>query len=103
MQYNKDNFFNGTYAEFEWSGGFQTVEEIFAKFGRPDFISNSGTMYWYWDDGVTRIPTDTEHWNKVGSCIWRQDFYMDDFSSDYNFIAGFCEWGNFKPLRKTSI
>ncbi|MFI4848407.1 MAG: hypothetical protein ACIAZJ_04880 [Gimesia chilikensis] len=47
----------------------------------PDFESESGSQYWYSDNGVIRY---SGHWGKVSTCDWRCD------SS-----CGFCEWNSF--------
>ena len=57
---------------------------------KPDFVSPSGSRYWYTPKGVYR---QSSHWGVVGTCIWvvtrqpripREDVY-----------TGFCKWENF--------
>lgn len=63
MAYNQDNFFSNTMA------AFQRCESP----DRPaDYESNSGSKYWYGDEGVIR---ESDHWGTgIASCDW----YLDD-------------------------
>jgi len=35
--------------------------------GQPDFVSDSGSSYWYMNGGVVRV---SNHWGHVASCFW---------------------------------
>lgn len=56
---------------------------------KPDFISNSGSQYWYTDKGVIRY---SDHWLTVASCFW----YIKDHYTSTIECAGFCKWEDFK-------
>ncbi len=56
----------------------------------PDYISSSGSKYWYENDGVIR---ESDHFGKVSSCEWtlnNADFYSDNTSA-----VGFCSLNAF--------
>lgn len=83
--YTKNNFMNGTVALFI------KTEKPNCK---PDYISNSGSEYWYTEKGVYR---SSNHWDEIGTCYWNlvdsnYKWIYDEFE-----ICGFAEWSNFKP------
>ena len=64
MSYNESNFFNATAAVFDLCE--QPERE-------PDYISGSGSEYWYINGGVVR---KSNHWgDAIASCAW----YVRDF------------------------
>lgn len=111
MQYNKDNFYKDTQADFV-SCDVPTRE--------PDYYSNSDSRYWYTDEGVYRL-SDHFGWG-VGSCNWTLDgcgygYGMHtyfDFEEGCNktderrvyqwhendYVCGFCPWASFTEKRK---
>lgn len=69
--FNKDNFFMGT--EAEWN-------PVLAPTIEPDYISNSGSAYWYSKNGVIR---ESNHW---GSGIKSTDWYMKGDREQSSFM-----------------
>ncbi len=75
--FNKDNFMLGTFADFKKCKRPKTD---------PDFVSDSGSKYWYVDDGVIRA---SSHWGPgIRTCDWYFEgkkrnaiaiLYKDDF------------------------
>lgn len=83
---NKDNFYLNTFARF-FSVGLGSVPS------RPcDYVSASGSMYWYENDGVYRL---SDHWGHVASCYWP--------IIGGRAIVGFCKWANFKDATPEEI
>ena len=100
--YNEFNFFKVTKATFK---GRKRPRR------KPDYISNSGSKYWYTKKGVIR---DSYHWSaitpyyikdkytgrwyngyrkecgKVASCHWV-------LKSNETNGCGFCPWDKFRP------
>tara|TARA_R110002111_G_scaffold100975_1_gene156356 strand:- start:1515 stop:2024 length:510 start_codon:yes stop_codon:yes gene_type:complete len=74
MSVAKDNFYLATTATFKSC-------EIPKR--KPDYISASGSKYWYCKSGVIR---HSDHWDQVASCYWF-----------CNSSCGFCKWGDFTP------
>ena len=55
----------------------------------PDFVSESGSEYWYTQDGVYR---QSNHWGgKIATCSW-----FIDGESSHSIITGFCAWDAFR-------
>jgi hypothetical protein len=95
---NKDNFHKSTIANFK------TVESVPKR--KPDFISNSGSKYWYEENGVFR---ESDHWGAgIKSCDW---FLNGEFSHSHEwsfvsidgtsvrvdkpFVTGFAKYNDF--------
>ena len=86
MTYTSRNYYMGT-------------EAIFDRCERPnrpaDYVSESGSAYWYGDDGVIR---ESDHWGyEVASCNW----YLgeNDGMSAWAWegtACGFCAWADFE-------
>ena len=56
---NEDNFFDNTVALFN---------EVDKPNRKPDFISLSGSKYWYYKKGLIR---GADHWgNRIANCSW---------------------------------
>jgi len=84
----KENFFLNTEANFS---SCETPERA------PDYVSKSGSVYWYTDEGVVRA---ADHWLGVASCKWTldgADEYAVNLAADKkeSAVAGFCEWSGF--------
>ena len=62
---------------------------------KPDYISESGSMYWYTDDGVYR---NSDHWGGVATCSWHLDGTV---WPDWNRRTGFCHWDDFRGTTKS--
>ena len=57
-----DNFFDDTFADFN------KIRNKEIPHRKPDFISNSGSKYWYEEDTVYR---ESNHWGRtIASCNW---------------------------------
>jgi hypothetical protein len=54
--------------------------------GDPAFVSNSGSSYWYTEDGVIRT---SDHWGTVATCRWTLDGGDAFFDAP---VAAFCRW-----------
>ena len=83
--YSSDNFYMGT--EASWEDAEEPEREA-------DYVSDSGSAYWYTEGGVFR---KSNHWGyEVASCDW---FLGDDESSwedSHGIRCGFCPWDGFK-------
>lgn len=82
----RETFYKGTSAQFSQCAPPATA---------PDFISPSGSKYWYLEDGVIR---SSDHWGNVSTCRW-----LLEGASTYTlpleenpFYTGFCPWESFK-------
>ena len=64
-KYNKDNFFENTYGVFKQLPLNNKELDITSN---PDFISNSGSKYWYVGNKLYRY---ANHWDRVASCFWK--------------------------------
>lgn len=91
---NKDNFFVATKAT--WKG-------VKAPKRTPDYISNSGSEYWYTPQGVYR---KSDHWShiyinnkywygctRVATCYWtlKLKYRVDSYD-----LCGFTSWDHFR-------
>lgn len=111
MKYNQDNFFNCTKANW--------IEKQ-APNRSADYVSPSGSCYWYTEKGVYRF---SDHWShikdtkrnyiggckRINSCYWtlrligkKIDYsqlyekYVIRYKKYNDFYVGFCSWDNFK-------
>lgn len=86
MTYSSKNFYMGTEATFE------ACERPSRE---ADYTSESGSAYWYSEDGVIR---ESDHWGyEVASCNWylgEADGISSWASSDVR--CGFCAWEGFE-------
>jgi hypothetical protein len=77
---NKDNF-------------YKSSKTVFTSCARPesapDYVSDSGSEYWYSEDGVIRF---ADHWGYVASCEW----YLDDFNILWTEGTGYASWESFE-------
>lgn len=80
MKANKGNFFVATEAKFK---------ECKTPNRTPDYVSESGSEYWYTRRGVIRR---SNHWNWVASCTW--EYEGKGLSGELR--TGFCKWRKFK-------
>jgi hypothetical protein len=59
----------------------------------PDYVSDSGSEYWYTEDGVIRY---SNHWGShVGYCNWYFGYNDIDSWEWEGYKAGYCAWSNF--------
>lgn len=85
-KYDKDNFYFYTKANFK---------EIEIPIGNPDYTSNSGSQYYYSENGIIRV---SNHWGySIASCEW-----LLNKSCSSELKAGYCDWNafNFKYLKE---
>lgn len=59
QQTNRDNFYTWTSADFRYRKTRPSR--------RPDYVSKSGSAYWFTVRGVVR---GSDHWGYVASCDW---------------------------------
>lgn len=90
----KDNFFQKTYACFKKCKKPNT---------KPDYKSESGSMYWYTDRGVYRLSC---HWDGVSTCFWEIDAEYSEYIHIINetrpydrAVCGFCKWDEFYEIK----
>lgn len=85
---NKDNFYISTYASFTKLNDTPNR--------KADFVSSSGSKYWYTDEGVIR---QSDHWTEdIRSCSWLledEEIASDFINPDFTAI-GFCAWNDFQ-------
>ncbi|MEM6686441.1 MAG: hypothetical protein AAF617_11715 [Bacteroidota bacterium] len=84
LNYHKQNFFKNTYCVFK-AVALQTLQDQ-----TPDFVSRSGSQYFYTSDGVYRI---SSHWGRAASCRWRLQVALDNHTNGIQ--AGFAKWTDF--------
>ena len=103
MKYNKDNYFIESY------GIFKQIKS--APKREPDFISNTGSKYWYFDNKIIR---ESDHWSgffeghsknpyggciRVSTCKWYLRLASIN-KETYEDYVGEIEW---KKLKKATI
>jgi hypothetical protein len=81
MNIDRNNFFQGTVADFTSCAPPQ---------GDPDYVSDSGSRYWYRDTGVIR---QSDHWSWVANCLW-----LCNGGAPTVLSTGFCAWSDFRPM-----
>ena len=89
-KFNKDTFHTNTKCAF--------MQAITPE-REPDFVSDSGSTYWYEKDGVFR---QADHWgNDIGSCNWALRDYDDSgWDFDGGLVTGYAKWSWFKDLEE---
>ena len=77
----------------------------------PDYISESGSKYWYTEAGVVRC---SDHWGRVASCAWQLDVCLVEADTFYWWyrthgvydapderylkdVYAFADWDSFEP------
>ena len=110
----KDNYYTSTYAKFV---------ECATPRRKPDYISSSGSKYWYTKTGVIR---KSDHWSlyyrsypdktcfttsvylhavPIASCIWTLQLKNDkitvkeDYGDNGKILTGFCKYKNFRNVK----
>lgn len=82
MVFNRNNFFQRTFCVFtevaEWPAT------------APDYVSESGSRYYFFDDSVIRV---SHHWGRAATCKWRLVPLAD---SKRGMRAGVAFWTDFK-------
>lgn len=90
---DENTFFTRTMAEFK---------EVLEKPNRePDYISNSGSKYWYSKKGVIR---EADHWgDSISTCSWalkgeKKEYYGDSWFNATGDRYGFAKWDEFVKM-----
>ena len=110
----KDNYYTSTYAKFV---------ECATPRRKPDYISSSGSKYWYTKTGVIR---KSDHWSlyyrsypdktcfttsvylhavPIASCMWTLQLKNDkitvkeDYGDNGKILTGFCKYQNFRHVK----
>lgn len=86
------DFFRYTVAVF--TTAMPNIRNILGK--EPDFTSESGSKYWYTDEGVYRM---SDHWGEVKTCVWVLHKVPKKRIKHKN-VLGFCKWENFSYMRE---
>lgn len=83
----KDNYYSSTACN--WSEVDKAPE------GKPDYTSDSGSKYWYTEQGVYR---ESDHWGfGVGSCDWTLNSNPElSHRDEEGDRIGFAQWKDFK-------
>lgn len=88
-QYTQDNFMKSTKVDFK---------SCRLPKGKPDYVSNSGSRYWYFDEKVIREST---HWGlRSSACCWT----LNNKRIKNNRSVGEAYWCDFehnKQIKKT--
>lgn len=114
MKIDKNTYYTSTYAKFV---------ECATPRRKPDYISSSGSKYWYTKAGVIR---KSDHWslyycsdpNKtcftasvylhavpIASCMWTLQLKKDkitvkeDYGDNGKILTGFCKFKNFRHVK----
>ena len=114
MMRTKDNYYISTYAKFV---------ECATPRRKPDYISSSGSKYWYTKNGVIR---KSDHWSlyyrsypdktcfttsvylhavPIASCMWTLQLKNDkitvkeDYGDNGKILTGFCKYKNFRNVK----
>ena len=91
--FNSSNYFMATKADFTSCAKPET---------KPDYISDSGSRYWYTDEGVIRF---SNHWGYgIASCDWTLDgIESSSFADNEGGRAGYCDWTDFDFIEERTI
>ena len=85
-QYTKLNFHKHTFCVFNEV----SVSEIESL--KPDYVSKSGSAYYFCDGGVFRY---SNHWSRVANCKWRLEKNSAVENSN-RLKLGFASWSSFQ-------
>ena len=91
-EYDFTNFYNGTYATWHHASMYEC--DILNT--KPDYVSASGSRYWYRGNEVYRF---ADHWGEVASCIW-------DLYGACGAVLAKCRLSAFRPVEdrpKTAV
>ncbi len=70
---------------------FQEVDPDLILDRKPDFVSKSGSQYFYDKDGLYRV---SNHWGRFANAKWR---LVDHGLSTLKVKVGFAKWDGFYP------
>ena len=106
MAANHENFYMDTLATFSPISDEQEI----VTYKEPDFVSRSGSAYWYTTDGVIRY---SNHWGDVGSCIWNPDDALfkaiwiqeedENVDKEDEGVYGYCAWSDFEEIQSEPV
>lgn len=83
--YNRFNFHRNTFCVFS-EVDLQAVENK-----KADYISKSGSSYFFTDKGVFRL---SNHWGRAANCKWR---LQSNSSAKSRTKLGYADWTSFCP------
>lgn len=83
--YNKTNFHKHTFCIFQ-EVTFESITDL-----KPNFISKSGSSYYYTEQGVYR---QSNHWGRAANCKWR---LVSNGISMERTKVGYASWSDFYP------
>lgn len=83
--YNKTNFHKHTFCIFQ-EVTFESITDL-----KPNFISKSGSSYYYTEQGVYR---HSNHWGRAANCKWR---LVSNGISMERTKVGYASWSDFYP------
>ena len=84
--HNYNNWHKSTIADF------LLIElPIVDRLGKPDYISNSGSLYWIFCDKVLRY---SDHWGVVGNCYWTINYQINNNNGEK--LLGLCYYKDFQ-------
>lgn len=86
--FDRENFNRGTIAIWEPCESPSPTDD---KFMRADFVSDSGSRYWFYENGVVRM---SDHWGEVGGCYWA---FKGEVAGKP--VCGVCSWDDFFSLQ----
>ncbi len=81
--YNKTNFHKHTFCVFQ-EVTFESINDL-----KPNFISKSGSSYYFTEQGVYR---HSNHWGRAANCKWR--LVSNGISKDRSKV-GYANWCDF--------
>lgn len=81
--YNKTNFHKHTFCIFQ-EVTFESITDL-----KPNFISKSGSSYYFTEQGVYR---HSNHWGRAANCKWR--LVSNGISKDRSKV-GYANWCDF--------
>ena len=82
---NKTNFHKHTFCIFQ-EVGFEHINGL-----KPNFISKSGSSYYFTEQGVYR---HSNHWGRAANCKWR--LVSNGIAMDRTKV-GYANWSDFYP------
>lgn len=74
---------------------FYEVDKQLIEGKKPDFNSESGSLYFYTKEGMFRL---SNHWGRLANSKWR---LVSEIESDTKTKLGFAHWTNFYPDNAT--
>jgi hypothetical protein len=82
----KTQFFKNTFCVFE------AVDSTIVENLEPNFISDSGSQYFYTEEGLYRL---SNHWGRLGNCKWR--LIASEIENLSKTKLGYASWDSFYP------